>query len=74
MPILLSVLLFVLSHLPEIIKVVKAIFAFISAHRKHPQFKSWVKEFADLTEEAKVTRDPKPLEDFLARIRSQVAG
>lgn len=74
MSVAIQVILFLVTHLPEILTAVKAVLSFIKAHKDNPKLSAWTSEFARLASEAREKKDPKPLEDFLARIRNEVAG
>lgn len=68
-----QILWFAFQHRADIKKVVDMIIDFLKAHRRNPNLKSWVAGFGESAEEAKRTRDPKALEEFLAKLRAEVA-
>lgn len=72
MPIILQILFFVITHIPELIKVARAIADFIRHNRRNPKFKSWVAEFSEVATIAKEKKDPRPLEEFFSKIRAEV--
>jgi hypothetical protein len=72
MAIAIQILLFVLTHLPELIKIVEAIIGFFKEHHQNPKMSVWVQDFARTFAEAKAQRSPRPLEEFFARLRKEV--
>lgn len=69
---LVQILTFTITHLPQIIASVQAITAFFKAHRNHPDISTWMTEFSQVLTLCKTTKDPKPLQDFLARISENI--
>lgn len=72
--ILLQALMFVISNAPELIAAVQALFGFFKAHRANPNLNSWMSEFPGVLRACEAAKDPRPLLDFLAKLRDQVKG
>lgn len=72
MTILLQAILFAVSHLPEIIAALKAIFSFFKANSSNPKMSSWTKDFAAALKTSEAQRSPQPLINFLAKIKAEL--
>lgn len=72
--VVLQALFFAIKHLPEIVGIIEALLRFFREHKNNPQMSQWMKEFSKVMAEAKETKDPKPIQEFLKRLQDSLNG
>jgi hypothetical protein len=72
--VLIQALLFVLTHAPELLASIQSLLAFFKAHRNRPEMSAWMTEFSQVLTKCEQSRNPRPLQEFLARISGSISG